>query len=196
MSRTSVEAVRYLQDKAVELSVFKVCYPVISDSRFAIWTASSNPQTHHYGFGQLAIHTAEVVELCLKSNENLSAGINLQELFLAAFFHDVGKMEDYETVGHEEPNPSCSWTVTEHKVLIHHITRSALIWDRCSDSVPHLKDPVLHAILSHHGRPEWGSPVLPRTKTAFMLHLCDSISARMNDADKKPILLKKDIHAN
>jgi 3'-5' exoribonuclease len=44
-------------------------------------------------------------------------------------------------------------------------------------------DNVLHAILAHHGSREWGSPVVPLTKLAWMLHLCDGISARMDDAE-------------
>ena len=44
-------------------------------------------------------------------------------------------------------------------------------------------DEVLHAILSHHGRREYGSPVSPSTRIAWLLHLCDSISARMFDCN-------------
>jgi hypothetical protein len=36
-----------------------------------------------------------------------------------------------------------------------------------------------HLILSHHGRPEWGSPRTPATPEAFALHYADVMDARM-----------------
>jgi 23S rRNA maturation-related 3'-5' exoribonuclease YhaM len=69
-----------------------------------------------------------------------------------------------------------------HKKRIHHITRSALIWGEIAKDNRYKDiDEVLHAILAHHGNKEFGSPVSPQTKLAWMLHLCDGISARMND---------------
>jgi 3'-5' exoribonuclease len=80
------------------------------------------------------------------------------------------------------------WSGTEHKRTIHHISRSALVWNSAvaTHSLKYGKytDSVTHNILSHHGQREWGSPVMPKTKAAWLLHLCDGISARMNDADK------------
>ena len=35
-------------------------------------------------------------------------------------------------------------------------------------------------ILSHHGKNEYGSPVLPQLKEAEVLYLIDNIDARMN----------------
>ena len=37
-----------------------------------------------------------------------------------------------------------------------------------------------HMILSHHGKPEFGSPVLPMTKEAILLHLIDNLDCDMN----------------
>jgi 3'-5' exoribonuclease len=200
MSRTADEAFNFLIEKSKELSMLDVCEPILFDKRFLIWTGSSKPNLHHYGQGGLVIHTAEVVELCLMNNQILGAGIPPNELFLAAFFHDVGKMEDYTTVDYInlefpidqiDPIHLKEWTIAEHRILIHHITRSVIRWVDISSKlckVRHMQDRVIHAILAHHGRPEWGSPVVPKTKMAHMLHFCDAISARMNDADKNPII--------
>jgi 3'-5' exoribonuclease len=46
-----------------------------------------------------------------------------------------------------------------------------------------IEEEVLHAILSHHGMRQWGSPVAPKSRLAWLLHLADSMSARMADAD-------------
>ena len=39
---------------------------------------------------------------------------------------------------------------------------------------------ILHLILSHHGRKEWGVPIEPKTKEAELLHNADLRSAFLN----------------
>ena len=46
-----------------------------------------------------------------------------------------------------------------------------------------IQEDVLHVILSHHGNRLAGSPVAPKTREAWIIHLCDGISARLYDAD-------------
>jgi len=41
-----------------------------------------------------------------------------------------------------------------------------------------------HLVLSHHGKPEWGSARTPLLKEAELLHLIDMIDAKMNMLDK------------
>ena len=50
----------------------------------------------------------------------------------------------------------------------------------------HSEVPILlqHMILSHHGEKEFGSPVPPLTKEAFLLHVIDDLDAKMIMIDK------------
>lgn len=178
-----------------ELGVDQLAKVVLESPRFDIWSGSSKPTQHHYGKHGLTIHTHEVVNLCMEIPHTLCVQVNTIELFLSAVFHDCGKMFDYKPArgdfaGSIDYN---NWVGTDHKRLIHHVSRSALIWQAAWDNAasnnicdrdPELVDRVLHNILSHHGQRQWGSPVMPKTKEAWLLHLCDGISARMNDADK------------
>lgn len=159
---------------------------VLWDARLPYWSGSGRPEHHHYGDCGLVRHIWEVVNLCFTTKETLGiTTINDEELFLAALYHDVGKFYDYGKVNDV-------WTNTEHKRLIHHISRSATIWSNTFEQLPNinreLHDPVLHAILSHHGCREWGSPVAPKTQLAWMLHLCDSLSARMDDWNRLDVI--------
>lgn len=161
---------------------------VLDDPKFGVWTGSIDNK-HHYGFGGLSEHTFEVVQLCFSNKETLNIDVDDKELFFAALFHDVGKLYDYLPV---EGSDFKEWVGAPHKRLIHHISRSALIWSHAVEENKELKekyhDSVLHAILSHHGCRAWGSPVSPKTKLAYLLHLCDAISARINDCDRVDLI--------
>ena len=170
------------QAKSLGNDVYKVASELLNDSRFDIWSGSSKPEQHHYGPHGLTIHTHEIMVLAFSTIDNLKLDINPIELYLSVLFHDSGKLFDYSTVDNLHFSPAT------HRRLIHHISRSALIWHDASMIEPQIHDKyhdlVLHNILAHHGRREHGSPVMPKTRAAWLLHLCDSISARMNDCDR------------
>lgn len=174
-----------LVEIAKELGVLPLANFVLEHPRFPIWSACSRPDKHHYGKGGLAEHTLEVVELCLQNNRYFKAkgkAVDDGKLFLAALFHDFGKIFDYQ------PNEDFSeWRKTLHKENVHHISKSGIMWSKACVACDYVDedDEVLHAILSHHGLREWGSPVAPNTRMAWILHLSDSISARVDDCMKR-----------
>ena len=173
------EAADYIKQTGVALNVSLISEEILAIPQFHVWSGSAHKHQHHYGKHGLCIHTAEVIKLCLGNNELLSAGICDNHLFLAGLFHDLGKMWDYVPIDKD----LTEWEGAAHKRHIHHISRSAIMWHDVAHKHGVDEDEILHAILAHHGQREWGSPVSPNTKLAWMLHLCDSISARMYDAE-------------
>lgn len=183
-----VEALRHTA-LSLSLDVATISKVVLDDPKFATWTGSTGGK-HHDGAGGLAQHTWEVVELCLKSagffNILFGREVDLEELFLSALFHDVGKLDDYRPVD-SISEKGTRWEGTWHKRHIYHIPKSALVWSKAVDATGLFKkihDNVLHAILSHHGQREWGSNVLPGTEVAWILHLCDGMSARTDEVSR------------
>jgi 3'-5' exoribonuclease len=194
--RAADENLGWLQCKAGTLGVAQWAEPVLTMEELTKCSGSSKPESHHYGTGGLIWHIQEVAKLCDRNNEILGTPVDPGALFLAALYHDVGKIWDYaeqdeQIVTHRGPlgrpvhTPTVRvWGPTPHKDLIHHINRSALVWMNHSNGYP-FRDEVWHAILAHHGLAEWGSPVQPQTKLAWLLHLCDNLSARIDDCDRK-----------
>ena len=187
---TPEEALACLCAKAKEFKVEPLANRVLEEPKFLIWSGSGQTIHHHYGKGGLVVHTWEVVRLALQTNEIIAANVCPRKLFLTGLYHDVGKMWDYKPT-----NVSMTvWTSTQHRSRIHHITRSVKEWGKAFDAqgpncfspeqIETVEDDVIHGILAHHGRLEWHSPVEPRTKLAFLIHYCDAISARMDDADR------------
>ena len=62
------------------------------------------------------------------------------------------------------------------EILIRH--QLVGIIDSLPDFPPRLKTLVLHMILSHHGKLEFGSPKLPMTPEAILLSALDDLEAR------------------
>lgn len=180
------------QRYTIDPAILPLVNVILNNPDFFKWSGGAIPQHHHYGDGGLGRHTYEVIKLCLECRVSLNlASLNKEELFLAALYHDVGKLFDYEKV-------NGVWQGNEHKRLIHHISRSAITWSHAwrdyvatTASIPvNYHDSVLHAILAHHGQRSWGSPIAPKSQVAWMLHLCDGISARMDDWDRMDVVKK------
>lgn len=187
----ALQCLEELKEIASQLKVETLSDYLFVDARFIVCSGSSNYSQHHYGDHGLVIHTHEVVTTCLKMRELYSQYdlvLDKKELYLAALFHDAGKMWDYECV-------YGVWRAAEHKRIIHHITRSVIVWNEAcllgNIGDTHFIDQVTHAILAHHGQRAWGSPVAPKSRVAWLLHLCDGISARLYDAETQDVVGSK-----
>lgn len=174
---------------AQELGVEDIAKEVLFDERFFNCSGASEKGSHHYGKHGLVTHVHEVMVngfalvLCNQGFYNFSF-LDKQEFLLSVVFHDYGKIFDYEALNKE----MSEWGPTRHKRVIHHISRSALFFSEMAKKHNldvDLTDKVLHNILSHHGCREWGSPVSPATRIAWLLHLSDMVSARLYDCVTK-----------
>jgi len=140
---------------------------------------------HHNYMGGLIEHTLEVWQLCEKLHSQYDEHLDRELLLCGAALHDVGKVKSYTLLSGVSQH-------TDVGMLLNHIFISASmvsnLWDRVVS--PHVpegerelaareKELLLHIVLSHHGKREWGSPVLPQTPEALLIHLCDQLSATM-----------------
>jgi 3'-5' exoribonuclease len=137
-------------------------------------------EKHHAFAGGLCIHTAEVLDNAIEMGHPL--GLDMAVLVQAAIWHDFGKIYDYE-----EPPFGGNARYTPHKKLIHHVQAGfadfrTIASDNGLDEA-YIMD-VCHCILSHHGRPEWGSVIVPQTPEAVILHTADSLSAWWGNDEK------------
>ena len=56
--------------------------------------------------------------------------------------------------------------------------------ERLDGFPPELAQAVLHIILSHHGALEHGSPVVPCTREATLVHMIDNLGGRLGSFDR------------
>ena len=147
---------------------------------FTAYGSAVSATAHHCHRGGLADHTYEVIKTIIYVCPVYNITPNNIMLY-SATMHDYGKIFDYDWNG----------TKSEHCRNIHHISRSAIEWGKLAQKHKvsrDIEDKVTHCILSHHMTREAGSPVAPKSREAWLLTLCDNISARMSDWDKFDVI--------
>lgn len=167
-------AMSYLMANGMDIpmpEVTKTILDMLTDPRFKSGYGSrpDSGHPHHAYKGGLPIHTAEVLEISLSLANSINIKVDKNVLTTAAIFHDYMKVRDYDVNGNS----------TEYRKTIRHVAGSYAAWERIAESegVPQLYvDKVSHCILAHHGRQEWGSPILPQTPEASILHYADMLS--------------------
>jgi len=146
---------------------------------------------HHALLGGLLLHTVEVACLAGQMARLHPGGADPDLVLAGVLLHDIGKVESYRWDG--------AFETTLPGAVIGHVTLGALMLERrvrAAARMPCTEDELLillHLILSHHGKLEFGAPVLPMTLEAEILHQADNASARtagmagaLQDADNFP----------
>ena len=129
--------------------------------------------THHHAYpAGLLQHTAEVMAIAYSIAQNFN-DINMDYIITAALFHDIMKIEEYDWNGN----------VQDYARIIGHVVGSFLLFKELAEkhNVAGLsKKEITHILLSHHGITTYGSPVEPKTMEAIIVHMADTISAKIN----------------
>ena len=139
-------------------------------------SAPAAKKMHHAYIGGLLEHTLSVTSLAEKIAGHYP-GLDRDILVTGALLHDLAKIEEFNF-----QSPSFDYTdqgrLLGHLVIGVDMVRQAAAG--INDLSPQRLDLVCHLILSHHGRHEFGAPVLPMTQEAILLHHIDDMDAKMN----------------
>ncbi len=144
--------------------------------RFSLAPAAQG--LHHAWIGGLMEHTLSLLELAMvicPRYPDVERDLVLAGLFL----HDVAKTA--------ELSYTCGFSYTDEGKLLGHVVMGAMwvgqraqeVSARSGKAFP--KDLLLvlqHIILSHHGVPEFGAAVLPKTPEAVLVNLIDNLDAK------------------
>lgn len=143
-------------------------------------TAPAGVSKHHACRRGLITHCLEVTDLarsaCVTMQADPAVKIDRGVLLTAALFHDVGKILEYTS---NDIGLFTGFTSNGH-LQGHSFMGAAMLSKMLSKSMADSTDRLVnltHCIISHHGRPEWGAGVVPKTAEALILHHCDMLSS-------------------
>jgi 3'-5' exoribonuclease len=143
----------------------------------ALRVAPAAKALHHAYAGGLLEHTLSVARLCLRIADHYP-GLDRQALFAGAVCHDLGKLRELSS------GPAVDYTTPGR--LIGHIGLFADMlggFARKAGLEEELALHLEHMILSHHGSHEFGSPRLPATAEALVLHYADITDAGLKQVE-------------
>lgn len=144
-------------------------------------------KNHHARRGGLVEHVAQMMRSA-KALSTVYTNLNSDLLIAGILFHDCGKMWEntYPETGFTQPY-DLQGELLGHIPL--GIDLAGKLWNQMLDSnkdewdalypiTDDVRLHLLHLIASHHGTYEFGSPTLPRTPEAILLHHIDNIDAK------------------
>ncbi|WP_319548675.1 3'-5' exoribonuclease YhaM family protein [Desulfogranum marinum] len=138
--------------------------------------APAAKKMHHAYIGGLLEHTLSIIGMAVKTAEHYPM-IDGDMLVAGALLHDIAKISEFDF-------GSVPFDYTDQGRLVGHLVLGAEMVRRAAENIQGLDrdkvDRVTHLILSHHGQLEFGSPVLPMTPEAMLLHHLDDMDAKMN----------------
>jgi len=133
---------------------------------------------HNYLYGLLD-HTIEVTQLLLQAS-SVFPNLDRDLLLTGGLVHDIGKVAEYRIErGFEFTELG---NLFGHVVIGHNMVRDAIT--KIEGFPTQITTKLLHMVLSHHGREEWGSPRKPAFPEAYLLHAMDNLSSKIHAIDE------------
>ena len=134
-------------------------------------------QAYRHG---LLDHTVSVAQ-AVSAAAGAFPGVDRDVAVAGALVHDIGKTQAYN----DDP---LAIDLTDAGRLQGEIPLGYYLVRRAIESIdgfePDLAQAILHIVLSHHGTLENGSPVVPATREATLVHMIDNLGGRLGSFDR------------
>ncbi len=149
---------------------------VLSESNYSKYIrVPAGKAWHHAYIGGLLEHTLEILKIC-ELMCKIHPEVNRELLLTGAILHDIGKIEELEY--------STGFNYTDKGKLLGHIVIAANLIEKEASKIKEfpdgIKNQLLHLVLSHQGKLEYATPVVPKTIEAIILYHADELSAKTN----------------
>ncbi len=137
---------------------------------------------HHPYLSGLLEHTLSLLKLILKVVENYR-GVDVDILLIGGFLHDIGKVYEFSF--------DRALDYTDAGQLLGHLVMEVELVGKKIETIPEFPTEtallVKHMLVSHHGAYEFGSPKLPQTLEAVILHSLDDLDGKIQAIQNMPV---------
>lgn len=157
----------------------KFAFSILDNSEIAnlYKTTIGGVSVHHAYVGGLLEHTYACMRNIVALQNANNYVMNVDLAIVGALVHDIGKSKEYKS--------GISFGVSLEGSLIGHIVIGIEMiapYLEKSDLDENDKSLLRHLIVSHHGLLEYGSPKIPITIEAEVMHIVDLLDSRLNTA--------------
>lgn len=172
----AVAQIREIVERVSDPNVRALLFAFLDDAEIArgLPIAPAAKGIHHAYRGGLADHLLSVMKLILRVAEHYPMA-DRDLLVAGALLHDIMKVK--------EISAEKGFAYTDEGRLVGHIVMTAQKIREKAQALgnfpPLLEQHITHLVLSHHGQMEWGSPKVPMTIEALIVHMVDSLDSRI-----------------
>jgi 3'-5' exoribonuclease len=202
------ELMRIAKQHIGDLALRRLVESLLGDNRAALLSCPAARRNHHAYQGGLLEHTLSVARTCVYLADKyaeyypeMKPPLDKGLAIAGGILHDIGKLREMQ----QRPEGA---THTAEGSLIGHILIGRDMVRKAAAAIkgePKLHPDTLlrleHLIITHQGRPEWGSPKPPMTPEALLVHFADDIDAKYHmmvavlreDTSPGPVTSKKNV---
>jgi 3'-5' exoribonuclease len=145
------------------------------------YSVSPAAKHYHQAYRHGLLEHSLTVAQAVSATAAIFPGIDRDLALTGALLHDIGKLDAYETSG-AEIEMSDAGRLQGEIALGYHRVRAAI--EQLDGFPAELAQSLAHIILSHHGSLEHGSPVIPATREATLVHMMDNLGGRLGSFDR------------
>ena len=181
---------------------------LLGANRESLLTHPAARRNHHAYVGGLLEHTLSVTRTCVFLADKyadyypeMQPPLSKDLVVAGGILHDIGKLREMQQ------RPEGSAHTAEGSLIGHILIGRDMVREAAAtlNADPALDADTLlrleHLIITHQGRPEWGSPKPPMTPEALLVHYADDIDAKYqmmvgvlrDDTTPGPVTSKKNV---
>jgi 3'-5' exoribonuclease len=179
---------------------------LLTGNRDALLTHPAARRNHHAYVGGLLEHTLSVTRACVYLADKyaeyypeMKPPLDKDLVVAGGILHDIGKLREMDQRA-EGATHTAEGSLIGHILIGRDMVREAAAMKGASlgaDTLLRLE----HLIITHQGRPEWGSPKPPMTPEALLVHYADDLDAKYHmmvavlreDTNPGPVTSKKNV---
>jgi len=134
-------------------------------------------QAYRHGLLEHSLSVAQAVSAISATFSEIDRDVAVA----GALLHDIGKLDAYAFAGGAIEMTDAGKLQGEIPLGYYRVRR---LIDGFDGFAAPTAEAVLHIILSHHGSLEHGSPIVPCTREATLVHFCDNLGGRLGSFDR------------
>ncbi|MGZ4270428.1 MAG: 3'-5' exoribonuclease YhaM family protein [Solirubrobacteraceae bacterium] len=173
------DLVATVQDPHLQLLLERVLGP--HTETWARFRSAPAAKLYHQAYAHGLLEHSLTVAQGVSAMASTFPGIDRDVAVCGALLHDIGKLEAYT-------DASAAIDLTDAGRLQGEIPLGYYRIRRAIEDMPgfpaETAQALLHIILGHHGSLEHGSPVVPATREAWLVHMIDNLGGKLGSFDR------------
>jgi 3'-5' exoribonuclease len=148
---------------------------------WARYRAAPAAKHYHQAYRHGLLEHSLTVAQAVSAISAVFPGVDRDIAVTGALLHDIGKLEAYDLHPDAIEMSDLGRLHGEIALGYYRIRREIETFEGFPAE---LENALLHIILSHHGMLEHGSPVVPCTREATLVHMVDNLGSRLGSFDR------------